>query len=235
MRRLGSASAVSILGLAALGLSACGGASPGGHASSTPTPAGTRTAFCSADVTIDKAEAQVQSIGEFLSVLEANSAALADLRKNAPAGKVGTEAKALVQGAEAAVAAGDASKLTGVPGSYGADIDTYCGVDGNGNTLPSYYGAGRGTQLCAVDDQINAGTRSAQSVADVLAFLRGHQDLLTRLAAQVPDLPASIRSMAQGLVGTARQAIATGNADLLSTEAVTTESNDVSLYCGENQ
>lgn len=237
MNRLGTARAVSVLALVALGASACGGGSTGTQASSASTSAasGTKAAFCAADVTIDKAGAQAQSGSDFLSVLKNNAAALSDLQKNAPAGKVGTEAKALVQGADAAVAANDPSKLAQVPGSYGADVDTYCGVDGNGNILPSYFGAGKGTPICSVNSQINAGTNAAQSPADVLAFLKAHPNLVSQFAADVADLPGSIKSTAQSLVSTAQQAIATNNADLLSTNAVTTESMDVSLYCGQNQ
>lgn len=229
-----TAPSLAVLGLLALGAAACGGTSTP-QASSTSTTMSTKTAFCAADVTIDKAGAQAMTAGDFLTVLKNNSAALNAMKQDAPSGQVGTEAKALVGSAESAVAANSASDLASIPNSYGADIDTYCGVDGSGDALPAYFGTGKGTQFCSVNEQISAGTNSAQSGSDVLTFLKAHQSLVDQFAAQVPNLPSSIKSTARSLVSSAEQAIASNNADLLSSSAVTTDAMDVGLYCGQNQ
>ena len=223
------------LGLLGLGAAACG-SSGSTNASSTSTTSGTKAAFCAANVTLDKASSTVNSGAEFLTVLKQHSATLDTLQKNVPAGKIGTEAKALLQAARTAVATNNVNALE-APNlqSDGADIDTYCGVDGSGDPLPSYFGAGKGSNACQIQNQISAGTSNANGPADLLTFLSAHQNLVSQFAAAVPNLPASIKSQAQTLVTTVQQAIATHNADLLGTQAISNDAMNVSLYCGQNQ
>ncbi|HET6964553.1 MAG TPA: hypothetical protein VFH58_07240 [Acidimicrobiales bacterium] len=237
MRRLFTPAAA-VLGLVAIGSAACG-SSGSTNAASTSTTSGAnakKTAFCNANKTLDKASSSVNTSADFLAVLKANASTLATLKANLPPGKVGAEASALVEAANNAVATNNPNALFNPSlRSDGGDVDTYCGTDGSGDPLPPYFGAGKSTAFCSVNDQINAGTESAQSGADTLTFLAAHQDLVNQFANDVPGLPSSIRSQAQTLVTTARQAIATKNGDLLNTQAIGTDAMNVSLYCGQNQ
>jgi hypothetical protein len=217
------------LGLLTFGAAASGGKIPLAGA----TTHAAKTAFCAANDSIDKAGASVTSNSGFLAVLKAKRAALEAMEKDAPAGKIGKEVRAIVKAAFAAIAKNNANLLNNVPG--GGAVDTYCGVDGNGNPLPAYFAAGKGSPFCSVSSAINAGTQNATDAAGVLAFLAGHQSLITQYASYVPSLPSSIQSDAQYLVTTAQSAISTNNANLLGTEAVSQDSMDVQLYCGQNQ
>jgi hypothetical protein len=218
-----------VLGLT-LGVAAYGGKIPKAGA----TTHAAKIAFCAANDSIDKAGANVNSASGFLAVLRAKRAALAAMEKDAPAGKIGKDVRALVKAALAAIAKNNANLLNN-PSLGGGAIDTYCGVDGNGNPLPAYFAAGKGSPFCSVSSAINAGTQNATDAAGVLAFLAGHRSLITEYASYVPSLPSSIQSDAQTLVTTAQSAISTNNSNLLGTETVSQDSMAVQLYCGQNQ
>ena len=228
MKKLSVASAGVVLGLLAVGGTGC--SSSGSKTAATTSQ---KAAFCAADVTLDKAGSAVNSPSAFLDVLKANPTAIAALQANAPSGKVGTEAKALVSAANSAVASNNANSLSQVPNSYGADVDTYCAVDGNGDPLPSYFGVGKGSAFCSVNDQISAGTTAAQSPADILVFLKAHQNLVNQVGNDLGSLPSSLKSEVQTLVATSQQAIATNNSNLL-TQAIGKDAMDADLYCGKN-
>ncbi len=231
MRKWLAVSTPLVLCLVAVATAACG-SSPKASATSHST----KSAFCAANVKLDKASANVTSDAGFLAVLKANSADLDALDNNAPAGKVGQEVRALVKAARAAVAAGNANALNSPSlDSAGSDVDTYCGVDGNGDPLPPYFAAGKGSAFCSVAGSINQGTSSATSSTGVLTFLAAHQTLINQYATYVPNLPTSVRSDAQSLVTTSRAAIAANNASLLGTAAVENASASVALYCGQNE
>jgi hypothetical protein len=220
-----------LLGAVALGSAAC---------SSSPKAATTtytgKTSFCHADVTIDKAGAQVTSEASFLTVLKANMSSVRALATYAPPGAVGQGAKALSRAAQSAAASGNANSLnTPSLTADGANVDTYCGVTGNGTPLPADFAQGKGTLFCAAASTINQGTNAATNPAQVLAFLAGHVPLINDYSESSATLPAAIRSDAQTLVSTARTAISTNNPNLLETPAVTNDSLAVQLYCGQNQ
>lgn len=219
-----------VLGLLTFGVAAYGGKIPKAGATTHPV----KTAFCAANDSIDKAGANVNSASGFLAVLKAKRAALAAMEKNAPAGKIGKDVRALVKAALAAIAKNNANLLNN-PSLGGGAIDTYCGVDGNGNPLPAYFAAGKGSPFCSVSSAINAGTQNATDAAGVLTFLADHQSLITQYASYVPSLPRPIQSDAQTLVTTAQSAISTNNSNLLGTETVSQDSMAVQLYCGQNQ
>ena len=80
-------------------------------------------------------------------MLKTHSHDLAVLKENAPSGAVGQLAIEVVNDAEAAVAANNANDLNNLPD--GTSLDTYCGVDGNGNPLPAYFGTGDSTPFCS--------------------------------------------------------------------------------------
>jgi hypothetical protein len=219
-----------VLTLLVIGAAACG-SSTNNTAAST---AARKSAFCTANDKIDKASANVTSAAGFLAVLKVDAAALDAMDKNAPAGKLGKEVRTLVTQARSAVSSNNANVLN-TSSNNGGDVDTYCGVDGSGAPLPSYFAAGKGSAFCSVSNSIDAGTGAASDAAGVLAFLAGHQPLINQYATYVPNLPTSIRSDAQTLVMTARAAIAANNANLLGTQAVSNASMSVQLYCGQNQ
>lgn len=227
MRRLATTLSA-VLGSALLaGLAGCSSSNPTGSAAQ-------KSAFCGANIAIDKASANVNSAADFLAVIKAHRSQLDTMKSNLPPGSIGTEARQIVNAAEQAIAHNSANSLNNVPAAASGDLDTYCGVDSNGSPLPSYFGAGKGTTLCSVQAQINAGTTNAQGPSDVLAFLKAHQDLVSQFAAAVSSLPSSLMAEGQQLVTTAQQAIATNNANLL-TQATAKDGMDISLYCGENQ
>lgn len=200
-----------------------------------PANASTKADFCSAEVTINKAGSNVSSAQDFLNVLKANGPAISTLDKDAPVGKIGTEAKALVSAANSALASNNPDALNNVPRSYSGDIDSYCGVDGNGDPLPSYFAQGKGSQFCDVDSQLNAGAGNAESPSDLLAFLKSHQDLVSQAAASMSSLPSPVQSETQTLITAVQRAIATNNADLLNGQDVQNGVTASSLYCGEDQ
>jgi hypothetical protein len=193
-----------------------------------------KSAFCGANVAIDKASTNLTSPSGFLSVLKKHQAQLDTMKSNLPPGSLGTEARSEVNAAEKAIAQNSTNPFNSVPSGAGGDLDTYCGVDGSGSPLPSYFATGKGTALCSVQTQINAGVANASAPSEILAFLKAHQDLVSQFAAAVPSLPSSLRAEGQLLVTTAQQAIATNNPNLL-TPAIGKDATDVSLYCGQNQ
>jgi hypothetical protein len=219
-----------ILGLLTFGVGAFGV----GISNAGATTHASKTAFCAANDSIDKAGANVNSASGFLAVLKAKRGALAAMEKNAPAGKIGKEVRALVKAALAAIAKNNANLLNN-PSLNGGDIDTYCGVDGSGHPLPAYFAAGKGSSFCSVSNAISAGTQNATDAAGVLTFLAGHQSLITQYASYLPSLPSPIQSDAQTLVTTAQSAISTNNPNLLGTKTVSQDSMAVQLYCGQNQ
>jgi hypothetical protein len=218
-----------VLTLLALGATACGSSTN----NTAAVAAAHKKAFCAANDKVDKAGASVDTTAAFLVVLKANKGALKAMDDNAPAGKVGRDARALVKLADTAIASNNPNSL--FSSNDGGDVDTYCGVDSNGDPLPADFGAGNGTAFCSVSDAIDQGTQNASSAAQVLTFLAAHQTLINQYATYVPGLPISVRTDAQTLVTTARAAIAANNSDSLGTAAISQASMAVTLYCGHNE
>ncbi len=69
------------------------------------------------------------------------------MKENAPPGALSQTVKEVVTEAEAAISANNANELNNIPN--GAAVDTYCGVNGNGKPLPSYFGTGKSTTFCS--------------------------------------------------------------------------------------
>lgn len=218
-----------VLTLVTLGATACGSSTN----NTAAVAAAHKKTFCAANVKVDKAGASVDTTAAFLVVLKANKDALKTMDDNAPAGKVGREAHALVKLADTAIATNNPNSL--FSSNNGGDVDTYCGVDANGDPLPADFGAGKGTAFCSVSDAIDQGTQNASSAAQVLTFLSAHQTLINQYATYVPGLPSSVRTDAQTLVTTARAAIAANNSNSLGTSAISQDSMAVTLYCGNNE
>jgi hypothetical protein len=126
------------------------------------------------------------------------------------------------------------SDLSSVPSSAGADIDTYCGVDGNGNPLPSYFGHGKTTTFCLTFLPIYQAVSNAPNAAGALAALTDHQSQITQLASELDQLPKSIEAKATTTVDKAQTVITTKNPALLQGNGGDSAMY-VALYCGQNQ
>lgn len=217
-----------LLVLTATGITACGGSSHSGASAST------KAAFCAADIKLDKVTGSAGSLEQVLSVLKDNAGTLSTLRANAPSGKIGTETKALLQTIDSAEASNNTNLLQSVPPSYGGDLDTYCGVDANGNPLPAYFAHGKGSSFCQAVAQIDNGTAQAQSADDVLTFLKGHQALLSQAAAGDGGLPSPVNTEAQSFLAASQQAVSSNSSAPLQNDQLGTDIGDMDLYCGLN-
>ncbi|HET6966159.1 MAG TPA: hypothetical protein VFH58_15390 [Acidimicrobiales bacterium] len=222
---------------AACGSSATPAASSsGGNGSARNSAASaSKGAFCADDVKLDKAGSAVMSMAGYVQVLKTNQSLLTDMAKHLPSGSLGTEAQQLLGAANTAVSTDSGAGLSS-PAlmKAGADVDTYCGVDGSGDPVPSNFGQGKRTAFCSVDSQISAGTASATDAASVLAFLSSHRSLVDTFGADLSSLPSSIKSTAQTLYSTTQSAISTGNAGAFGSRAIH-DATDVDLYCGINR
>jgi len=192
-----------------------------------------KAAFCGANDAIDRASANVTSDAGFLAVLKSHTNDLAVMKKDAPPGSLGQLARELVSAAEAALASDNASALNNLPD--GAAIDTYCGVDGNGNRLPSYFGAGKTSAFCAKFVPIYVAVGNASNNAGVLAALTSHQAQISQLASELSTLPKSIKAKATATVEKAQKAIASQNPALIEGGGGNGPASYVALYCGQNQ
>jgi hypothetical protein len=169
-----------------------------------------------------------------LTVLKHNKSALSAMEKNLPSGTLGTEARQLIATAQAAIASGNANDLNNAPSSAGGDIDTYCGVDGNGDPLPAYFATGKGSSFCSTFIPIFEAVGNADSPAAVLAALDANKTQISQLAAEVSGLPASIKAKASATVSKAQTAITKNSAASLKQNG-NGPAGAVALYCGQNQ
>lgn len=192
-----------------------------------------KTAFCSANDSIDRASANVDSNAGFLAVLKKHSHDLTVLKENAPPGALGQTVNQVVTEAEAAVSANNANDLNNLPD--GASIDTYCGVNGNGAPLPSYFGAGKTTTFCSTFIPVYQATQNASSKAAVLPILAAHKTQIDQLASELSTLPKSIKAKATAAVDKAQKAIATNNPSAIGGGNGNGPASYVALYCGQNQ
>jgi hypothetical protein len=222
-----------LAGLAALSLGiGMAGCSSSSSSSATATAATRKTAFCGGNIKIDRAAANVTSNAGFVTVLKDNKSDLSVMADNLPPGTVGTHARQTIAIAREAIASGNANDLNNLPS--GGDIDTYCGVNGNGEPLPNYFAAGKGTSFCSTFIPIYEAAGNATSASAVLAVLDSYKAQIAQLATEVSGLPASIKAKASAAVANAQTAITTS-----STASLKGSGNGpaaaVGLYCGENE
>jgi len=175
----------------------------------------------------------VNSASDFLVVLKSHQGQLQVLLKNAPSGPVGQDTRVVVNAARQAIASNNANILNN-PALNGGAVDTYCGVDGNGNPLPSYFATGETTTFCKGFLPIFEGTSSANSAADVLKVLVSYKTQIAQLGTEVSSLPSSIRSEAIATVKKAQTAIAQNSAASLN-QSGNGPAQYVALYCGQNE
>jgi hypothetical protein len=217
-----------VVGLgAAIGLAGCGSSNPTGSAAQ-------KSAFCGANIAIDKAGANVQSATALIAVLKAHQSQLDTMKNNYPGGSLGNAARAIVTAAEKAISQNSVNPLDAVPSASGGDLDTYCGVDGNGNPLPPYFSAGKGTPFCNGFLPIYEAVSNASTSADALNVLVSDKAQIAQLASEVPSLPSSIQARASATVSTAQAAIAQNSTAPLQ-ENGNGPASFVALYCGQNQ
>jgi len=195
-----------------------------------------KSAFCGANDQIDRGSANITSNAGFLAFLKTHTHDLAVLKKNAPPGALGQTVQQVVSGAEAAISSNNANALNNLPN--GASIDTYCGVDGIGNPLPSYFGTGKTTAFCSTfvpvyQDVQNSASSGSKSAA--LAVLTAHQAQINQLASELSSLPKSIKATATTAVHKAQKAIATQNPSAIGGGNGNGPADHVALYCGLNQ
>jgi hypothetical protein len=230
MRRAAFASATVILTVVASGIVA---SSNVGVGAADAAEYASKAAFCGANESIDRASANVDSNAGFLAVLKTHSHQLAILKKNAPSGALGQTVQQLVSGAEAALSSNNANALNNLPN--GGAIDTYCGVEGNGNPLPSYFGRGTTTSFCMTFIPVWQDTQNAPNQAGVLSILTAHQAQISQLASELSSLPKSIKAKATAAVDKAQTAITTKNPSAIGGGNGNGPAGYVALYCGQNQ
>ena len=205
-----------------VGVSAAGAAE---HAS--------KTAFCGANDSIDRAAAKVNSNAGFLAVLKKHTHDLAVLKENAPPGAIGQTVQGTVTEAEAAISSNNANELNNIPD--GANIDTYCGVNGSGAPLPAYFGKGTATAFCSTFVPVYQSAQNATNKAGVLAAITAHQAQIDQLASELSSLPKSIKAKATAAVDNAQKAIASKNPSALGGGNGNGPAQYVALYCGQNE
>jgi hypothetical protein len=228
MQRVVVTSAMVVLSVVASGVVACTGVGL--------TPAGaaiqaSKSAFCGANDSIDRGSANITSNAGFLAFLKKHTHDLAILQKNAPPGAVGQTVQQVVSGAETAITSNNANALDNLPS--GGAIDTYCGVDGEGNPLPTYFNKGTGTQFCSTFLPIFEAVGNAPNAAGRLAALTADKSQVSQLASELSTVPKSIKAKATYVVDKAQTAITTNNQAVL--KATNGSAADVALYCGQNQ
>jgi hypothetical protein len=189
-----------------------------------------KAAFCHADIAIDRASANATSAADFIAVLKAHQQDLTTMAKNAPSGSLGRLAKKLVATAQNAVATNNPSPLATV---QGGPVDSYCGVDGRGRPLPSYFNTGKGTAYCTNFLPIYRGVGAATTNADVLSAFTDHKAQVRQLAADAPKVAASVRSAAATMAAKSKAIVASPN--ITSVEALASSAGKLALYCGQNQ
>ena len=191
-------------------------------------------AFCGADDTIDRDTANVESAAGFVKALKAHKHQIDVMRANLPSGSVGQEAKKLLTIAESVIAGGNPNKFFAAAGNSSGAIDTYCGVQGNGQPLPAYFKQGAKTSFCKTFLPVYEAVSNATSDAATLSAVTSHQTQINQLASELSTLPKSIKTQATGLITTAQSAIAANSATPIENDTSDNPA-DVALYCGQNQ
>jgi hypothetical protein len=172
----------------------------------------------------------VTSATAFIAVLRAHKQDLTTMSRNAPPGSVGTLAKKLVAIAHTAVTTNNPSVLANV---QGGPVDTYCGVDGKGKPLPSYFNTGATTAFCSNFLPIYKGVAAATSDAAVLSAFTAHKSQVEQLAAEASKVPASVRSAATTMAQTSKSIVKSPS--ISTVESLAGSAGTLALYCGQNQ
>ena len=108
----------------------------------------TKGAFCGANDRIDRDTANVVSATGFVKALKVHKHQIDVMKANLPSGSVGQDAKKLLNIAESVIAGGNPNQFFAAAGNSSGAIDTYCGVQENGQPLPAYFKQGTKTSFC---------------------------------------------------------------------------------------
>jgi hypothetical protein len=161
--------------------------------------------------------------------VKANQSTVTDFGAKAPA-DIKAQADILVNAANAAVASNDGSQFaTSAAAAAGAAVNTYCNQLNDGEAIPAYANAGKGTQICTDQAAIDQAIQGATDAASLLTALKSVQ---TRIDDFASNIPAAINTEATALVTAARAAIAANDPSGLETPAVQSDSLKVDSYCG---
>ena len=190
-------------------------------------------AFCGANDTIDRDTANVESAAGFVTALKAHKHQIEVMKANLPSGSVGKDAKKLVTIAESVIAGGNPNQFFAAAGNSSGAIDTYCGVQGNGQPLPAYFKQGTKSSFCKTFLPVYEAVSNASSDAATLSAVISHQTQIDQLASELSTLPKSIKTQATGLITTAQAAIAANSATPIASDTSDNPA-DVALYCGQN-
>jgi hypothetical protein len=229
MRRMIIASTAGVLAFLASGIVA---STSVGMSSAGAAEHASKAAFCGANDSLDRASANVTSNAGFLAVLKKHTHDLTVMKENPPPGAMDQTVKEVVADAEAAISSNNANELNNIPG--GGNIDTYCGVNGKGAPLPSYFGAGKTTTFCTGFVPIFQAVGNASNAAGVLSVLTADKSEISQLSSDLSSLPKSIKAKATATVHKAQAAIATNNAAAIKGNG-SGSAQDVALYCGQNE
>jgi hypothetical protein len=225
--------AAATLGVLTGVVAACGSSNT---TNAAPSAAATKAAFCADNVRLDKAFPSVTtSPSQVLAVLKANQATINDMAKHYPSGAIGSESREDVNASLSAIATNNiAPVVSPTVMKDGADLDTYCGVDTNGNPLPAYFGQGKGNGFCNAYAAIETGLLHAPNSAAAISFLKLDQADVNVFNSGIPSLPSAVQTDAQTLQSAANAALSANNSSPLLTPAVVNAATRVDLYCGVN-
>jgi hypothetical protein len=191
-----------------------------------------KSAFCAANDALDKASANVTSNAGFLAVLKANASELKILKENAPPGSLGKLVQQSITIADEAVAANNANDLNNLPS--GGAIDTYCGVQGDGQPLPKYFNTGSKTTFCKTFIPLFQAVGGATTDQGLLAVLDSHKSVVEQLGVEASSLPSTIVVDAQAALIKVFSAIVENSTNPLNLDG-NGPGQDVAMFCGQNQ
>ena len=218
---------------AALLVPAMSGVTAASASTASSTTHASKSAFCGADVSIDKASAGVTTSAGFLAVLKSHPNELKAMQMNAPSGSLGQRVQEVLKAVDKAISANNTNAIDNLPDDGGV-IDTYCGVDGQGQPLPAYWNTGTHTAFCTTFIPVYQAVGNAHSQAEVLSVLMDHKAQVSTLASELSKLPSSIKAIATNAVGNAQKVISEKNAALLTGNG-NGPATKVALYCGQNR
>jgi hypothetical protein len=193
-----------------------------------------KAAFCGANNAIDRESANVESVTGFLNVLKSHPNQWDAMKKNVPSGALGATVRKLISAVESAQNTGNTGAFSNALSTSGGNVDTYCGVEGDGKPLPAYFNEGTKTAFCKAFLPVYEAVGYESSNEAALSALTAHQTQISQLASELTTLPEPVKAKATLLVNTAQTAIIAKNAAPVTNDH-SSNGPDVALYCGQNQ
>jgi hypothetical protein len=122
--------------------------------------------------------------------------------------------------------------FTSAQSADAAAVDTYCGVQGDGNPLPSYFDQGQATSECAQYAAIDTKLAGSTTVAEALSSIESEKAGIDALAATAALV---IQRSALTIASNVNTAISEQSVTPLESSSETQAVTAISLYCGINQ